>query len=130
MSIYEKSRSPAVARPRKRAPKAAAPAAPLGDRTVSEITHDETRSVYVQVWRGSRRPDVFIAKTPQAAGVTPEDWLALRAWRKRALSAAEFARHDVASHVTAAAARDILTDRIRKLHAAGLAVINQVPPSC
>jgi hypothetical protein len=126
------SRSSELLKLRKRASRGAAglPAAPPGDRTVSEITHEGTRSVYIQVWRGSRRPDLFIAKNPRAAGVSAEDWLAVRAWRKRALSAAEFGRRDVASHVTAAAAQDILADRIRKLHRMGLAVINQVPPSC
>jgi len=45
-----------------------------GELTVGEVTHPASGSVYVQVWKGARRPDLGRAPSARAANVPPEDW--------------------------------------------------------
>jgi len=94
-----------------------------GDRSVGEIAHGATRSVYVQVWKGGRRPDPLHARSPQSAGVPPSDWPVLATW-VAGKEPEEFRRRMIAKDLNAAEATRIKASRIEDLRAAGETVIN------
>lgn len=96
----------------------------FGDRSVGEITHAETRSVYVQVWKGGRRPDPLHARSPQSAGVPAADWPVIAAWAADK-EPEDFRRRMIAKDLNAAEATKIKAARIGDLRAAGETVINR-----
>ena len=94
-----------------------------GDQMVGEIAHDASGTVYVQIWKGRRRPDPLLGSSARAAGVPSLDLPALAAWLK---STGEngFSRRVVASDLSKAEAQRIKATRIAENSAAGLKVIN------
>lgn len=94
-----------------------------GDRSVGEIAHSETGSVYVQTWKGGRRPNPLEARSPQSAGVPAADWPVLAAWIADK-DPDGFRRRVVAKDLNAAEAKKVKAARIEALRAAGEKVIN------
>lgn len=90
---------------------------------VGEVVHAASRSVYVQVWKGARRPDVALAPSARAAGVPPEDWTGLAAWIKSTRGLG-LTRNVVAWSLSKAEALRVKAARIDEHRAAGLTVIN------
>lgn len=97
-----------------------------GDRTVGEIAHPATGSVYVQVWRGSRRPDPLSARSAQSASVSTADWQAIVGWNHK-LRAEAFTRSVVAWNLSQTEAQRIKDARIQGHREAGQTVINRTP---
>lgn len=95
-----------------------------GDRSVGEIAHVETGSVYVQMWKGGRRPDPVEARSPQSAGVPTADWPVVAAWVAEK-DPEGFRRRIVAKDLNAAEAKKVKAARIEALRAAGETVINR-----
>ena len=96
-----------------------------GEMTVGEIMHEDSRSAFVQLWKGSLRPDPFddgLTRRPSPRG--PE-WPAVIAW-VNARKAIGFSRRIVAWNLSAVEARKIVEARIATLMAAGYTVINPV----
>ena len=98
-----------------------------GEMMVGEITHEATRSVYVQVWKGRHRPDPVEMPTARVAGVPAQEWLGVVAWVS-AHRATGFKHRIVAWNTSADEARRIAEARVTELSAAGYAVVN--PPRC
>ena len=96
-----------------------------GENSVGEILHESSRSVFVQVWKGARRPDPFENKTrrnlPQGS-----DWSAIIAWVD-ARDASAFVCRYVARNLSLAEARKIADARIAAHRAAGYTVVNPAP---
>src|SRR3546814_20154811 len=51
-----------------------------GEMTVGEILHQASRSVFMQVWKGQRRPDPFEESGARRAGASDIEWAAVLAW--------------------------------------------------
>jgi len=98
-----------------------------GENSVGEILHESSRSVFVQVWKGARRPDPFENKSrrdvPQGA-----DWSAVIAWVD-ARDANAFVCRYVARNLTLTEARKIADARMAAHRAAGYTVVNPAPAS-
>jgi len=94
-----------------------------GDMTVGEILHEGSRSVFVQVWKGARRPDPFEVDGVRRAAPRGPDWLAVMAWIDAEKSDG-FSRCIVAWDLSAPEARKIAESRIAAHRAAGYTVIN------
>jgi hypothetical protein len=98
-----------------------------GEMNVGEICHDGSSTVYVQVWRGTRRPNPLGAANAYVGGVPVEDWPAIVGWLN-AQASAGFSRRMVASNLTDGEALKIKATRIADHLAAGIEVINQLGP--
>jgi hypothetical protein len=96
-----------------------------GDRMVGELQHAASGTVYVQVWKGSRRPDLLLGAATRAPQVPSTDMAALTAWLK-AKDEAGFTRRMIACDLSAAEAQRVKDARIAANRAAGVVVIN--PP--
>jgi len=94
-----------------------------GDLTVGEVTHEASGSTYVQIWKGSRRPDLAVAPSATAAHVPVEDWPAVLAWLK-ATRATGFGHNVIGWTLSKAEAQRIKASRIAERRGAGLTVIN------
>lgn len=90
---------------------------------VGEVLHSASRSVYVQIWKGARRPDVAVAPSARSAGVPPEDWTGLAAWIKSTRGQG-LTRNVVAWSLSKAEALRVKALRIDENRVAGLTVIN------
>jgi hypothetical protein len=96
-----------------------------GDVAVGEIFHAESGTVYVQVWKGERRPNPLGAVSPNAAGVPAADWPLIVAWVE-ARGSSGFSQRIVASHLSTVEARRVKVSRLQENHDAGMTVINLV----
>jgi hypothetical protein len=99
-----------------------------GDLSVGEVTHQPTKSVYVQVWKGSRRPNLALEAGVRPVGVPPADWPALEAW----LATARFSglhQNVVAWTVSKSEAQRLKEKRMAENRAAGLTVVNATAPA-
>lgn len=94
-----------------------------GEVTVGEILHPASRSVFMQVWKGQRRPDPFGDGKPRRAGASAAEWLAMMAWVSERNSP-DFSQRIVAWDLSAAEARKVLEARIAEHEAAGYVVTN------
>ena len=94
-----------------------------GEMTVGEILHQPSRSVFMQVWKGQRRPDPFEEGGARRAGASTAQWSAMLAWVEERNSP-EFSQHIVAWDLSAAEARKVLETRIAEHQAAGYDVTN------
>lgn len=94
-----------------------------GDMTVGEILHEESRSAFVQVWKGQRRPDPFDTQVARRATPRGPEWLAVVDWIAAEKSSG-FGRRVVAWDLSAAEANRIAQARISELQSAGYTVIN------
>lgn len=113
-------------RDRRRADEAARRAAGTwGDLSVGEVTHRASGSVYIQVWKGAKRPEITAA-TARAAGVPAEDWPAIESWLK-AVNPADLHHSIVAWTVSKAEAARLKAKRMVENSAAGVLVINPAP---
>jgi hypothetical protein len=94
-----------------------------GEMMVGEITHEATRSVFVQIWTGASRPDPFRERSTRQPGVPASEWLAITGWIKlhRALG---FTQSVIARDMSAEEAQRIATDRIEGHVSGGYVVIN------
>lgn len=99
-----------------------------GDMMVGEILHEASRSVFVQQWKGQRRPDPLAEGAVRAAGVSPAEWMAMIAW-VNARRSTGFRQRIVAWDLSADEARRIAAARIAELRAAGYTVINPAAAS-
>lgn len=99
-----------------------------GEMTVGEIVHEATRSVFVQLWKGQRRPDPLAEGAVRSAGVPMAEWTAVVAW-VNARKSTGFRQRIVAWDLSADEARRIAEARIDELRAAGYTVINPVAVS-
>src|SRR5258708_39700728 len=77
-----------------------------GDRTVGEIRHVASGTVYVQVWKGSRQPDLLAGAASRAPQVPIADWPALTVWLK-AKDESGFTRRVIACDLSTAEAQRI-----------------------
>lgn len=93
-----------------------------GEMTVGEIVHEATRSVFVQVWKGSSRPDPFRQGVRQV-GVPANEWLAMTTWVK-VRRADGFSQSVIAWDITAEEARKVSEARIAAHRNEGYTVIN------
>jgi len=96
----------------------------FGDRTVGEILHPPTGTVYVHVWRGARRPDPLVAPSPQSAAVPASDWAALAAWAATD-QLDTFLRRTVSVNLSSPEAVKVKAARISELRASSQKVVNQ-----
>jgi hypothetical protein len=99
-----------------------------GDLSVGEVMHRPTKSVYVQVWKGHRRPNLALEAGVRPVGVPPADWPALETW----LATARFAglqQNVVAWTVSKSEAQRLKEKRMEENRAAGLTVINATEPA-
>lgn len=94
-----------------------------GDMAVGEITHEATRSVFVQVWKGVERPDPFRQRGVRQIGSSANDWLVMTAW-VNARRGEGFSNSVVARDVTASEASKIALARINHYGTSGYKVIN------
>jgi hypothetical protein len=98
-----------------------------GENSVGEILHEGSRSVFVQVWKGARRPDPFETSSrrdvPHGA-----DWSAMIAW-VNARDASMFVCRYVARNLTLAEARKVADARMATHRAGGYTVVNPAPAS-
>lgn len=94
-----------------------------GEMTVGEILHQPSRSVFMQVWKGQRRPDPFEEGGARRAGASTAAWSAMLAWVEERNSP-DFSQHIVAWDLSAAEARKVLEARIAEHQAAGYTVTN------
>lgn len=92
-----------------------------GEVTVGEILHQASRSVFMQVWKGQRRPDPFEEGGARRAGASAVEWTAMLEWIGQRNSP-DFSQRIVAWNLNAAEARKILVARIAEHEAAGYAV--------
>lgn len=95
-----------------------------GEMAVGEITHEDTRSVFVQLWKGPRRPDPFVPGGPRVTGVAAvADWTALVGWvnERRATG---FAQRTLAWNVSEAEAQRVMRLRVAEWRAAGFTIVN------
>jgi len=98
-----------------------------GDVTVGEIAHADSESVYVQVWKGARRPNP-LGSTAPPTGVPADDWTAIVAWLN-AENSTGFVQRVVASHLSAAEAQKVKDLRLAEHRAAGRILINRTGQS-
>jgi hypothetical protein len=94
-----------------------------GEMTVGEILHQASRSVFMQVWKGQRRPDPFEEGGARRAGASAVEWAAILEWIGERNSP-DFSQRIVAWDLNAVEARKILQARIAEHEAAGYAVTN------
>jgi hypothetical protein len=94
-----------------------------GDMTVGEIFHQASNSVFMQLWRGQRRPNPFEEGGARRAGASSADWKAMLEWISER-NTPDFSQRIIAWDLSAAAAREILKARIEKHEAAGVHVTN------
>lgn len=94
-----------------------------GEMTVGEIVHEDTHSVFVEVWKGSQRPDPFRPGAARGRGVPVGEWLVVTTW-VNALREAEFSRTVIARDITEEAARKVVQARIAERLADGYKVMN------
>lgn len=99
-----------------------------GEMTVGEILHQASRSVFMQVWKGQRRPDPFEESGARRAGASAIEWAAVLEWIGERNSP-DFSQRIVAWDLNAAEARKILEARIAEHEAAGYAVTNPLAPA-
>ena len=99
-----------------------------GDLSVGEVTHRESRSVYVQVWKGVPRPAIAGAIDARHAGVPAAEWPAVAAWLET-LGAGDLHRSVVAWRVSKTEAQRLKSKRVEENRAAGLTVVNEGAPS-
>jgi hypothetical protein len=95
-----------------------------GDLSVGEITHRPSRSVYVQVWKGARRPAVVGASNCRVAGVPSAEWPNVSAWLDNVRDG-ELHRSIVAWSVSKTEAQRLKAKRIAENRAAGITIVNQ-----
>jgi len=98
-----------------------------GENSVGEILHESSRSVFVQVWKGARRPDPFENKSRRDLP-HGTDWAAMIAW-VNARDASAFLCRYVARNLSLDEARKIADARIAAHRAAGYTVVNPAPAS-
>ena len=99
-----------------------------GAYSVAEISHAESKSVFVLRCRGRDAPDLAKEAKSRSALVSPEDHQALVAWiAKRPF--ADFRSRLVAWNLSDAEAKRILKSRIEEARAGGLGVVNAQPVS-
>jgi len=98
-----------------------------GELSVGEITHRASRSVYVQIWKGARRPDPVGAANCRTAGVPSAEWPNVTAWLV-SLRGGDLHRSIVAWSVSKAEAQRLKAKRIAENRAAGITVVNQSEP--
>ena len=96
-----------------------------GENSVGEILHEGSRSVFVQVWKGARRPDPFENRVRRDLP-RGNDWWAMIAW-VNARDANDFVCRYVARNLTLAEARKVADARMGAHRAAGYTVVN--PPA-
>jgi hypothetical protein len=94
-----------------------------GEMTVGEILHQASRSVFMQVWKGQRRPDPFDEGGARRAGASAPAWSAMLAWIEERNSP-DFRQRIVAWDLNAAEARKVVEARIAEHVAAGYSVTN------
>ena len=94
-----------------------------GEVTVGELRHEASRSVFVQVWKGPRRPEPGREGAVRRPGVSAEDWTAMTDWVVT-FKTSGFSESVIAKNLSAAEARRIVRDRIAEHRAAGYRVIN------
>lgn len=94
-----------------------------GEMTVGEILHQASRSVFMQVWKGQRRPDPFDEGGARRAGASAPAWSAMLAWIEERNSP-DFSQRIVAWDLNAAEARKVVEARIAEHVAAGYSVTN------
>lgn len=92
-----------------------------GEVTVGEILHEASRSVFMQMWKGQRRPDPFGEGKPLRAGASAAEWAAMMAWVGERNSP-DFTQRIVGWDLSAAEARRVLESRVAEHEAAGYAV--------
>lgn len=98
-----------------------------GELSVGEVTHRPSRSVFVQVWKGARRPELTGAASARVAGVSAAEWPNVAAWLER-LGQAELHRSIVGWHLSKSEAERLKTRRVAENRAAGLEVVNPEAP--
>jgi hypothetical protein len=96
-----------------------------GEMMVGEITHEESRSVFIQVWKGMSRPDPFRERPARQASVPPSEWLAMTGWIKGRRGAG-FTQSVIARDISADEARRIASARIAEHVSSGYVVMNPV----
>lgn len=96
-----------------------------GEVTVGEILHQASRSVFMQVWKGQRRPDPFEEGGARRAGASSAAWGAMLAWVEER-NGPEFSQRVVAWDLSAAEARKVLEARVAEHVAAGYTVTGPV----
>lgn len=94
-----------------------------GEMHVGEVTHEATKSVFVQVWKGAHRPDLFRQGGVRQVGVPAAEWLAITGWVK-ARRADGFEQSVLARDVSAEEARKVADARISQRLNSGYTVIN------
>jgi len=92
-----------------------------GEMAVGEILHDGSRSAFVQVWKGQRRPDPL--EGSRCTGVPADEWMAMVAW-VNARKSIGFQKRIVAWDLSADEAKRVAQARIAELQAQGYTVIN------
>lgn len=97
-----------------------------GDMTVGEVLHPASRSVFIQVWKGQRRPDPFDEGGARRAGASPAEWTAMMSWINERNSP-DFSQRILAWDLSVVEARKIVQARIVEHEAAGYTVVN--PPA-
>ena len=98
-----------------------------GELSVGEITHRASRSVYVQVWKGARRPDPVGAANCRTAGVPSAEWPTVSAWLDTVRDS-DLHRSIVAWSVSKAEAQRLKAKRIAEHRGAGITVVNPAGP--
>ena len=93
-----------------------------GEMAVGELMHEETRSVFVQVWKGPNRPDPFRLGVRQV-GIPASEWLAITNWIKVRRSTG-FSQSVIAWDLSAEEARKISEERIAAHRSEGYTVMN------
>jgi hypothetical protein len=98
-----------------------------GENSVGEILHEGSRSVFVQIWKGARRPDPFESRSrlnlPRGT-----DWSLMTAW-VNARDASAFICRYVARNLTVVEAHKVAEARMAMHRAAGYTVVNTASPS-
>lgn len=94
-----------------------------GELSVGEVVHGPSRSVFVQVWKGARRPVVAGATNARTAGVPAAEWPAVEAWLET-VHPDELKRSIIAWSVSKAEAQRLKTRRMAENRAAGLTSVN------
>jgi hypothetical protein len=94
-----------------------------GQMTVGEIVHQASNSVFMQLWRGQRRPNPFEEGGARRAGASSAEWAAMLEWIAER-NTPEFSQRIIAWDLSAAEARKILKVRVEEHQAAGVHVTN------
>jgi hypothetical protein len=98
-----------------------------GELSVGEVTHRPSGAVFLQVWKGARRPPVAGATNSRVAGVPAAEWPAVAAWLET-VRADDLHRSIIAWSVSKTEAQRLKSKRMAEHRAAGLTIVNPAEP--